>query len=198
VTSIVRKFCNTRQAEAIHGAEKHLVEELLNEMSSAISSSLFNIKSASVCFRIPFLEDAAKRKAVGEIGFEETKTVENQGMDLAKLRNARALSDLVAKLEREAKEVEADCASRTADARTDREIETADLDNLKSHTELTEKYKTAMAHIAPALYEKLELARITNDPEMMRKARQEVLSELSAIAGVHKNAAAIVIEHTNK
>jgi hypothetical protein len=33
---------------------------------------------------------------------------------------------------------------------------------------------------------------------MMRKARQEVLSELSAIAGVHKNAAAIVIEHTNK
>ena len=35
VTSIVRKFCNTRQADAIHGAEKDLAEEIVNEMSSA-------------------------------------------------------------------------------------------------------------------------------------------------------------------
>ena len=201
VTSIVRKFCYTRQADAIHGAEKGLVQEILNEMSSATSSSLFNIKSASVCFSIPFLEKAAVNKAEGDIKFEENKTTKIRQTDLDQLENVRLSSNLVAALAREAKETEAECAKRTANAKTDREIKAADLQNFKDYSEITEKLKTAILHMKPPLtevYEKLETARITNDAETLKKANQEVMSMFSAVAGSVKNASAIVIEHTNK
>lgn len=198
VTSIVRKFCNTRQAEAIHGAEKDLAEEIVKEMSSASSDSLFTIKSASVCFRIPFLEEAAERKATGAIKFEESKTTERRATDLDQLKNVHLSANLVAELERDARRVEAECAKRTANAKTDREIKAADLDNIKAYSALTEKFKTAIFHINPELYEKIRLAEISNDMEKWKQAVQEVTSQMGVLAGIHKNAAAIVIEHTNK
>jgi hypothetical protein len=187
VTSIIRKFCYTRQADAIHGAEKDLAEEIVNEMSSASSDSLFTIKSASVCFRIDFLEDAAKRKIAGDIGFEESKTTEKRTTELDQL-----------KMERDLKKVEAECAQRTVKAKTEREIMAADLDNLKARIELTEKYKTAIFHLNPGLYEKIRLAEISNDMEKWKQVVQEVMGMFGAVAGNVKNASAIVIEHTNK
>ena len=208
VTSIVRKFCSTRQADAIHGAEKHLAEEIVNEMSSASSDSLFTIRSASVSFCNPLLEQAAERKVTSDIKFEESKTTEKRATELDQLRDTHLSSNLVAALAREANKIVADCANRTANAKTDREIKAADLQNLKDYSAVTEKLKTAILHMKPPLpeiYKELELARIalesariTNDSEMIRKALQEAMSVVEKFSGIQKNAAAIVIEHTNK
>ena len=208
VTSIVRKFCNTRQAEAIHGAEKDLAEEIVNEMSSVSSGSLFTIKNASISFCNDLLEEAAERKITGDIKFEENKTTKIRQTDLDQLENVRNSMNLDAGLALEAKRIKAECAKRRANATTDREIKAADLENFKEYSKVTEKLKTALLHMQPPLpeiYKELELARIgletaraTNDWDLMQKAFEKVLNISEKFSGIHKNASAIVIEHTNK
>jgi hypothetical protein len=192
VVPILREFCKSRTANSILEAETELAAELFRRIQASQTNLPFQVLKASLHVSVPILETAAERKFATSISFEESQAKEDRETVLAALRNARDLAAEVAKIERERKTVEAECATRTARARTEVEIKTATLANFEAYAKLTQQFQTGiLIQEHPEIFEKIEIAKATNDVTQLKAALQEAIRILNAISTVSKNAAPI-------